>query len=83
MHTFLDNFHQGRKYSAQILVGIVKGHMLFKKSAHFVEVLLTIQNNVSKGQERKIKKLAQLMFHPIDKWNVRLRNGLDVDLKIT
>ena len=23
------------------------------------------------------------MFHPIDKWNVRLRNALDVDLKIT
>ena len=22
------------------------------------------------------------MFHPIDKWNVRLRNALDVDLKI-
>ena len=24
-----------------------------------------------------------LMFHPIDKWNVRLVNALDVDLKIT
>ena len=23
------------------------------------------------------------MFHPIDKWNVRLGNALDVDLKIT
>ena len=23
------------------------------------------------------------MFHPIDKWNVRLRNALDVDLNIT
>ena len=23
------------------------------------------------------------MFHPIDKWNVRLGNDLDVDLKIT
>ena len=23
------------------------------------------------------------MFHPIEKWNVRLRNDLDVDLKIT
>ena len=23
------------------------------------------------------------MFNPIDKWNARLRNALDVDLKIT
>ena len=85
MHTFLDNFHQGGKYSAQIashqaelrreeiftdqkslnisslqtyylnieafqvLVGIFKGHMMLKQSAHFVEVLITLQNNVSKG----------------------------------
>ena len=28
------------------------------------------------------KKIAPLMFHPIDKWNVRLGNALDVDLKI-
>ena len=25
----------------------------------------------------------RLMFHPIDKWNIRLGNDLDVDLKIT
>ena len=85
MHTFLDNFQQGGKYSAQIashqaelrreekftdkeslnisslqtdylnivaaqvLVGTVKGRMLFKHSAHFVEVLINLQNNVSKG----------------------------------
>ena len=30
----------------------------------------------------KRKKLVWLMFHPIDKWNVRLGNSLDVDLKI-
>ena len=29
------------------------------------------------------RKLARLMFHPIDIWNVRLGNALDVDLKIT
>ena len=69
--------------AAQVLVGIVKGHILFKQSAHFLEVLITMQNNVSKGQERKMKKLARLMFHPIEKWNVRLGNALDVDLNIT
>ena len=37
----------------------------------------------SKRIERRRKKLARLMFHPIDKWNVRLGNSLDVDLKIT
>ena len=67
----------------QVLVGIVKDHMLFRKSAHFVEVIITLQKNVSKGQERKRKKLARLMFDTIDKWNVRLGNSLDVDLKIT
>ena len=48
-------------------MGIVKGQIMFKQSAHFVEVLTTLQNNVSKRQERKRNKLAQLMFHPIDK----------------
>ena len=32
---------------AQVLVGIVKGQMLFKQSAHFVEVLITLQNNAT------------------------------------
>ena len=85
MHTFLDNFEEDGKYSAQIashkaelrreenftdqksfnisslqndylnldstsgLIWIVKGHMLIKQSAHFVEVLITMQSNVSKG----------------------------------
>ena len=61
----------------------MKGHMLFKQSANFVEVLITLQNSVSKVFESKSKKLARLMFHPIDKWNVHLRNALDVDLKTT
>ena len=43
----------------------------------------TQRKNASKGLESKERKLAQLMFHPIDIWNARLGNALDVDLKIT
>ena len=68
--------------AAQVLVGIVKEHMIFRKSAHFVEVLITLQKNASKGEERKRKNLARLMFQKIVKRNVRLGNALDVDLKI-
>ena len=86
MHTFLDNFEEGVKYSAQIAIHQAelrreekftdqkslkisslqtdnlnldgssgfdrdsKRHMMFKQSAHFVEVLITMQNNVSKGK---------------------------------
>ena len=56
---------------------------MFKQSAHVVEALINIQSNASKEKEREKKKLVRLMFHPIDKWNVRLGNALDVDLKIT
>ena len=119
MHTFLDNFQQDGKNSAQIASHKAelrreekftdqksldisslqtyylnidsssgfgrdgKGHMLFKQSAYFVEVLISLHNNVSKGLERKGKKLTRLMLHPIDKWNVRLGNALDMDLNIT
>ena len=69
--------------AAQVLLGIVKEHMLFRQSAHFVEVKITLQKDASKGQERKRKKLARMIFHRIDNWNVRLVNALDVDLKIT
>ena len=69
--------------AAQFLVLIVKKHMLFRKFVHFVEVTITLHNNGSKKKERKRRKLARLMIHPIDKLNVRLGNALDADLKIT
>ena len=69
--------------AAQVLVGIVKGKTLFRKSANFVVVIITLQNNASKGYERKSKMLVQLMFWTIDNWNGHLENALDVDLKIT
>ena len=67
----------------QVLVGIEKEHMMFRQSAHFVEVTIILQKNASKVSERKSKKLARLMFHPIDIWNVCIENTLDVDLMIT
>ena len=68
---------------AQGLVDIVRENTLFRHSAHFVEVIIILRENVSKGLKRKRRKLARLMFHPIDICNVRLGNALDVDLKIT
>ena len=65
------------------MVGIVKEHMLLNESAHFCGVIITLRKNVSNGEESKSKKLARLMLHSIDKWNVRLGNALDVDLNIT
>ena len=48
-----------------------------------MEVLITLQKNVSKGSERKSKTLVRLMLQTIDKRNGHLKNALDVDLKIT
>ena len=84
MHTFIENFHQGGEYSAEIvshqtelrreekftdqkslnisslqtddlnldsssfLVGILKEHMLFRQSAHSVEVTIILRKNASK-----------------------------------
>ena len=69
--------------ASQVLVGIVKEQFIFRQSAHFVEVTIMLRKNASKGQERKRRKLAQLMFHLTEIRNVRLGNALDVDLKIT
>ena len=41
--------------AAQVLVGIVKEHMLFRKSAHFVEVTITLQKNASNYKKGKVK----------------------------
>ena len=96
MHTFLDNFHRGGKYSDQIsshqaelrkegkftdqkslsISSLQTDYLnldsrsgfgrngqrktLFRKSALFVEVLITLQKNVSKVSNRKGKILCDL-----------------------
>ena len=62
---------------------MVKEQTLFTKSAHFVEVLITLQKNISKGSESKSKKLVRMVIWTTDKQNVRLGKNLDVDLNIT
>ena len=69
--------------AAQVLVEIVKEKKPFIHSELFVEVLITLQKNVSKVSERKSKKLMRLVIRTTDKRNVRLGNVLDVDLKTT
>ena len=100
MHTFLDNFHQSGKYSAQLashqaelrregkypdqkclnisslqkyylnLDNSVSGYSrhnyrgtLSRQSAHFVDLIIILQKNVSQVSNRKRKKLARLVFH--------------------
>ena len=106
MHTFMDNFSQGGKYSAQIashqvelrreenitdqtllkisslqtgylnldrssgLVEMVIEKTLFRQSAHFVEVLINLQKNVSNRSDRKRKKIVRLVL-----WTIDERNG--------
>ena len=61
----------------------MKEKTLFIKSAPFVEVLITLQNNVSKGSDRKREKLALLVVRTTYKQKGHLENVLDVDLNIT
>ena len=65
------------------MVEIVKWQTLFRQSTLFVEVLITLQKNISKRSERKRENLARLVIRTTDKNNARLGNDLDVDLKIT
>ena len=67
----------------QVLDKIFKDKTLVRKSAPFVEVLITLQRKVSKGLDRKRKKLARLVLRTIDERNGHLKNNLDVDLRIT
>ena len=120
MYTFLDKFHQGGKYSAQIashqvelrreeefpdqkclnisslktdylnLDKSVSGSSRHNEISHSVQTKCTFcgmnnhsVENVSKGLYRKRRNLARLMFHQTVIWNVRLRNAVDVYLKIT
>ena len=69
--------------AAQVLVEIVMQKTLFRKSAPFVGVLITLQKNVSKGLDRESKKLVRLVLRKIDKRNGHIENVLDVDLEIT
>ena len=68
---------------AQGLVDITREHTLSRQSAHFLEVIIILRKNVSKGLDRKRRKLARLIFHITGICNVRLGNALDVDLNIT
>ena len=63
--------------------GLVKQQTLFRQSALLVEVLITLQKNISKGSDRKKKKLVRLVIPTKDKQNGHLENVLDVDIKIT
>ena len=55
---------------------------LFIQSAIFVEVLIILQKNVSKGSDRKSKTLLHLVLRKIYKQNGHLENVLDEDLRI-
>ena len=67
----------------QFLEEILKEKILFRKSAPFVEVLITLQKNASKGSDKRRKKLARLVIPTIDEHNVHLENVPDVNIKIT
>ena len=60
----------------------MKEQTLFRKIALFVEILITLEKNVSKGLDRKRKKLMLRVLRRIDERNGHLENVLYVDLKI-
>ena len=68
--------------AVQVLVEIAKKHIMFRKSAHFVEVTIILQKNASKDKKKKRIKIARLIFYITEIRNVRLVNDLDVDLNI-
>ena len=65
------------------MVEIVKYQILLRQGEIFVEVLISVQKNISKGSNRKRKNLVWMVIRITDEGNVRLGNDLDVDLKIT
>ena len=69
--------------AAKVLKEIAREQTLFRQSAPFMEVLITLQKNVSKVLDRKSKKLVRLVIRTTDKRNGNLENVLDADLKIT
>ena len=118
MNKYLDNFHQGGKYSAQIdshqaelrreekitdqkslnISSLQTDNLNIDRSSGFVgdsEIAHDVQkkctffgckNHSAEKCFKRIRKekenLARLMLWKTDKWNVCLRNALDVDLKI-
>ena len=68
---------------SQVIVYIMREHTLSRQSAHFVNLITILRKNVSKGLDRKRRKLARLMFHLTGIRDVRLGNAVDVDLNIT
>ena len=69
--------------AAQVLGEIVRYKKLSIQSAPFVEILITLQKNVSKVLDRKRKKLVLLVLWTKDEQNGHLENVLDTDIKIT
>ena len=69
--------------TAQVLEEIVREQKMSRQSAPSVKVLITLQKNVSKGLERKRKKLVRLVIWTTDERNGHLENVLDADMMIT
>ena len=67
----------------QVLGELVKEQTLFRQSEHFLEVLISLQKNISKGLDRKRKKLVRPVLRTTYKRNRRLGNVLDMDLQTT
>ena len=60
----------------------MKKQTLPRQSAHIVDFLTILWKNVSKGSERKRRKLARLVLHLTKIRIVQHGNALDADLKI-
>ena len=69
--------------ASQFLVERVKEQTLLIQSTHFVEVLITLQENILKGSENKRKNIVRLVLWTTDVHNEHLENALYVDMKIT
>ena len=66
----------------QGLVDTARRQTLPRQSAHIVDLITILWKNVSKGSERKRRKLARLVLHLNKILIVQLGNALDADLKI-
>ena len=64
------------------MVEIVREQIFSRQSALFVEVLIILQKNISKGSERKRQNIVRLVIRTTDERSVCLGNVLEEDLKI-
>ena len=62
---------------------IVREKILSRKSELFVEVLTILQQDISKGSERRKEKLVRLVIWTTDRRNAHLSNVSYADMKIT